>query len=282
MSSTHCPAREQQSHSTDGDWSGTWPTPRTARSPSSATSEGVAEPARRRHPGTGQQRTASTPRSSTSGSGQTTTTAFALTSDEAAGQFWSSWPTDGRVLDLEEEVLRHEGELEFFGNVGLMSPAGDRAAITGLEGGEVLILDLTTGEPVRPFVVAHQGNVGLIEFSPDGSRLVTGAEDGSVVLWDTETAIQLARVSLPGAGSGRGRLPARRNDPAGAVRPGAGTLRLGPEYRARDGVRLPRSRAGAHRRRSGATPSATCPYQEVCAAPDGSARASVARRAARR
>jgi DNA-binding SARP family transcriptional activator/WD40 repeat protein/energy-coupling factor transporter ATP-binding protein EcfA2 len=127
-------------------------------------------------------------------------TAFALTSDDPAGLFWSSWPSAWTLLDLAEGAVTHAGELDFFGNVGLMSPAGDRAVVTGLEGGEVLILDLTTGTPVRPFVVAHQGNVGLIAFSRDGSRLVTGAEDGSVVLWDTATATQLARVSLPSLG----------------------------------------------------------------------------------
>ncbi len=131
------------------------------------------------------------------GVGPDNRTAFAVTSAEPAGLFWMSWPSNWAVVDLHEGVVTHEGELEFFGNWGMMSPTGDRAVITGLEGGEVLILDLETGKPVRPFVVAHPGNVGLIAFSPDGSRLVTGAEDGSVVLWDAETATQLARVSLP-------------------------------------------------------------------------------------
>jgi WD40 repeat protein len=101
------------------------------------------------------------------------------------------------ALDLERGEVTHQGELGFYGNWGAMSATGDRAVVTGLEGGEVLILDLVTGKPVRPVVIAHPGNVSGITFSPDGSRLMTSAEDGSVVLWDTETATQVARVSLP-------------------------------------------------------------------------------------
>ena len=46
-------------------------------------------------------------------------------------------------------------------------------------------------------MIAHPGNVSGFNFSPDGTRLMTSAEDGSVVLWDTETATQVARISLP-------------------------------------------------------------------------------------
>ncbi|UUZ57696.1 WD40 repeat domain-containing protein [Nocardioides sp. B-3] len=93
--------------------------------------------------------------------------------------------------------MTREGDLGFYGNGGMMSPSGDRAAVIGVEGGQVLMIDPVTGNPVRPFVVAHPGNVSGIAFSTDGSRLMTSAEDGSVVLWDTETASQLARISLP-------------------------------------------------------------------------------------
>ncbi|MEO5665311.1 MAG: BTAD domain-containing putative transcriptional regulator [Nocardioides sp.] len=128
-------------------------------------------------------------------------TAFVVTSTEPAGLFWSSWPSGWALLDLQQGVVTHAGELGFYGNWGVMSPTGDRAVVTGIEGGEVLLLDLVKGKPVRPFVIAHPGNVSSIAFSTDGSRLITGAEDGSVVLWDSETATQLARVSLPNAGT---------------------------------------------------------------------------------
>jgi WD40 repeat protein/DNA-binding SARP family transcriptional activator/energy-coupling factor transporter ATP-binding protein EcfA2 len=128
-------------------------------------------------------------------------TAFVVTSPEPGGRFWSSWPSRWALLDLRRGVVSQEGELGFYGNWGLMSPAGDRAVVTGVEGGQVLVIDLTTGTPVRPVVAAHPGNVSGISFSPDGSRLITGAEDGSVVLWDPETATQVARVSLPTPGN---------------------------------------------------------------------------------
>ena len=63
--------------------------------------------------------------------------------------------------------------------------------------GEVLIIDLHTGEPVRPAVRAHAAGVFWAAFSPDGTRLVTAADDGTVVLWETATATQLARVTIP-------------------------------------------------------------------------------------
>lgn len=135
------------------------------------------------------------------GLGPDNRTVFAVTSERTSGQFWGSWPDRWAVLDLESGEVVHEGEIGFYGNWGALSPNGDRAAITGLEGGEVLVVDLVTGEPVRPHVVAHQGNVSGISFSPDGSRLLTGSEDGSVVLWDPATATQVARVTLPTTGN---------------------------------------------------------------------------------
>lgn len=135
------------------------------------------------------------------GVGPDNNTAFVVTSDEPGGLFWGSWPSRWVLIDLEQGAVTHEGELGFAGNVGTMSPTGDRAVVTGIQGGEVLILDLATGKPVRPFVIAHPGNVWGTAFSPDGSRLMTGAEDGSVVLWDAETATQVGRISLPTPGN---------------------------------------------------------------------------------
>lgn len=196
-------------------------------------------------------------------------TAFVVTSDRPAGQFWASWPSRWSVLDLDSGTVLHEGEIGFYGNWGAMSPTGDRAAITGIEGGEVLILDLVKGEPVRPFTVAHPGNVSGISFSPDGSRLITGAEDGSVVLWDTENATQVARVSLPTAGS---TMAGFRPD---------GTLLLAQGFNAEAAVYVwdpSRDRAiefacrAAGRELTDAEWSDTfgdLPYQEVCSVPAG-------------
>jgi WD40 repeat protein len=134
------------------------------------------------------------------GVGPDNRTAFVVTSART-DLFWQSWPSRWALLDLQRGEVIHEGDLGFFGNWGVMSPTGERAVVTGLEGGEVLILDLVKGRPVRPFVIAHPGNVSGIAFSPDGSRLMTGAEDGSVVLWDAETATEVARVSLQTPGT---------------------------------------------------------------------------------
>ena len=59
-------------------------------------------------------------------------------------------------------------------------PSGERAA-TSTGGGTVSIRDLETGEQ-DVILAPHQ--VSVLAFSPDGSRLLTGGMDGSILLWD--------------------------------------------------------------------------------------------------
>ena len=69
----------------------------------------------------------------------------------------------------------------------VMSADGRHAALTGLTG-QVEILDLESGQPVRPALQAHESASYWAAFSPDGSQLVSNAQDGSVLLWDVDTA----------------------------------------------------------------------------------------------
>lgn len=116
--------------------------------------------------------------------------AFALTGDTAGLGRWM-------LADLHKGAVLAQGDLRIGVTNGIgMSPDGERASVGG-DSGDVVILDLTTGEPVRPPVRAHGGRVWGQAFSADGSRMVSTATDGSVVLWDAETAEVLARTQLP-------------------------------------------------------------------------------------
>jgi WD40 repeat protein len=123
-------------------------------------------------------------------------TAFVMTAQQKIFGYWEAEAHGWALVDLEEGVVLREGEFPFIGNWPAYSPDGEHAVITSFSG-EVLVLDLRTGEPVRPAVKGHASGVFWAAFSPDGARLVTAAEDGSVVLWETATGSPVARVSIP-------------------------------------------------------------------------------------
>lgn len=70
------------------------------------------------------------------------------------------------------------------------NPEGTLLATGGGEpsrGGELKLFNTTTGEQVREFPEAHSDTVYDLEFSRDGKRIVSGAADKFVKLFDVET-----------------------------------------------------------------------------------------------
>ena len=95
------------------------------------------------------------------------------------------------------------GEIVDQGDVGVRSatyavysPKGDRVAVSG-ENGDVAIIDLATGRPVGPVVVAHGGNVWGLAFDETGTRVATASDGRDAALWDATTGTLLATAAIP-------------------------------------------------------------------------------------
>jgi WD40 repeat protein len=99
-----------------------------------------------------------------------------------------------RLLDRQtgQEVRRFDPQHKA-GVIGLaVSPDGKRALSSsgGMEG-NVCLWDVATGACLR-VLAGHRGSVGVVAFTPDGKRGVSGGgRDGSIRSWDLETGDQL-------------------------------------------------------------------------------------------
>ncbi|MEV0285420.1 BTAD domain-containing putative transcriptional regulator [Kribbella sp. NPDC050820] len=111
---------------------------------------------------------------------------------DAASEQW-------RVVDTASGEVRSDGVIEFQVYGAAASPAGDRVALTG-QSGDVVTIELASGR-------MQQASTGLgtevlrVRYSDDGTRLVTGAIDGSVSLWDAAT-LELLGTARPPQGQG--------------------------------------------------------------------------------
>ena len=113
------------------------------------------------------------------------------------------------LVDLDTGEVLRRGSVDFDAVWLASSPDGRHAAITGL-GGELVVLDLESGEPVSAPIVGHATTVWGTVYSDDGSRIVTTGEDGSVILWDG-THRRAARFgAAPREGRLRGGVRRRR------------------------------------------------------------------------
>ena len=76
-----------------------------------------------------------------------------------------------------------------------VSPDGRRAASAEILGGDVQYLDLEDGSLIREF--AHGAPVTSLQFSGDGSRLVTGGTDKNVCVFDVASGNEQSRIPHP-------------------------------------------------------------------------------------
>jgi WD40 repeat protein/DNA-binding SARP family transcriptional activator len=123
-------------------------------------------------------------------------TAVALTGFDEASGFYVGASTHWALVDLESGTVIEQGPLDINGREVALSPDGRHAAVGG-QGGEVLVLDLDSGEPVGPPVISHDDAVLSLTYSPDGHKLLTSGSDSSVGLWEGSTGRLIAQVVTP-------------------------------------------------------------------------------------
>ncbi len=81
-----------------------------------------------------------------------------------------------------------------------LNPASDQIAVGGLDG-SVRFLDRgTPWSASRETPVSHAGAITALAYSPDGSRLASVGADGSVLLWDSESATVVGERFHHGSG----------------------------------------------------------------------------------
>ncbi|MEO5664568.1 MAG: BTAD domain-containing putative transcriptional regulator [Nocardioides sp.] len=126
-------------------------------------------------------------------------TGFALVSNtpaEVTGSYeFAGTMSEWVLADLETGQVRR-GETGFDLGSMTVSPDHRRLAVGG-EDGEVALVDVASGELVRPAVKGHAVPTYNSAWSADGSRFATVGWDGSVVLWDGKEGIPLGNVLMP-------------------------------------------------------------------------------------
>ncbi|TCN40107.1 DNA-binding SARP family transcriptional activator [Kribbella orskensis] len=90
-----------------------------------------------------------------------------------------------RIVEVATGKVVHQGKLPTWVNAVAYSPDGRLIAVTGTEG--VVTIDPRSGAVKPAPTIAQKAEGVTIRFSPDGTRLVSGAADGTVTIWDPHT-----------------------------------------------------------------------------------------------
>ncbi len=110
---------------------------------------------------------------------------------------------DGRTVlvvltgDAYASIDLVEGNVVYRDDLGVnpawldVSPDGTRLAVSATTG-KVGVIDLGSGEWVRPPIDAHEGWVPRVAYAPDGATFASSGNDGQVTLWDGRTGERLA------------------------------------------------------------------------------------------
>lgn len=124
-------------------------------------------------------------------------TAFVLTGGRHISDRLDVPSTGWALVDLVGHEVIRRGTLPFLDpSVPSYAADGKHVAI-GNERGAVLILDTQTGTPVRPGQSVSESWINTLVYSPDSSLALASAGDGSVSLFDGESAALLGTVTMP-------------------------------------------------------------------------------------
>jgi len=117
---------------------------------------------------------------------------------ESTWPFWRAQCSGWALVDLRSGAVLHRGTVGPERGIEAIdvSPSGDAAALA-LATGEVLELDLRTGNPLHPPIDAHEGFIFSLRYAPEGGRLVTSGVDASAAVWEAGTGRLRARVVTP-------------------------------------------------------------------------------------
>ena len=101
-----------------------------------------------------------------------------------------------RVIDVSTGDVLSKGDLGLFANASVASPDGSTVALAG-DTGEIVKIDVASGREQQQRSASLGAEVLWLNYSDDGERLVSGAKDGGVSLWDATTLDLLGTVYPP-------------------------------------------------------------------------------------
>lgn len=107
-------------------------------------------------------------------------------------------------IEASSGVAVGSGTIPGAGVLSVAVPSKGGVAAAGSIGGEVLLWELNDASAVRRFE-GHEDAVSVVQFSPSGELLASGADDSSIVVWNvSESGAGIGLQGHDSGGAGRG------------------------------------------------------------------------------